>query len=293
MSRVVMPQRAGLKPTPTGDRSSVSIVRRPPTISPLLLLLTSLIGLGAFCYPFFVPLSRTEENAAHASDAPLIFILLIGLCLVLLLADLETRRLDARQVALLGVLVATNAVLRPIPGPSGFSALFVLPILCGYVFGGGFGFMLGALSMLVSALFTAGVGPWLPFEMYTLGWAGLSGAWLPGLLARGGANLERWGLALWAALVGLAYGALMNLWFWPFVAPAAAPDPAQAWDPAAGLAGLLTHYLAFYLATSFPVDVVRGLGNALLLGLLALPLLKLLRRFHERFTFTVAEPAGS
>jgi energy-coupling factor transport system substrate-specific component len=56
---------------------------------------------------------------------------------------------------------------------------------------------------------------------------------------------------------------------------------------------LLTHYLAFYLATSFPVDVVRGLGNALLLGLLALPLLKLLRRFHERFTFTVVEPAGS
>jgi energy-coupling factor transport system substrate-specific component len=267
--------------------------RRPATISPLLLVLTSVIGLGAFCYPFFVPLSRTEENSAHAADAPLIFILLIGLCLVLLLADLETRRLDARQVALLGVLVATNAVLRPIPGPSGFSALFVLPILCGYVVGGGFGFLLGALSMLVSALFTAGVGPWLPFEMYTLGWAGLSGAWLPSLLRRRSPILERWGLALWGALVGLLYGGLMNLWFWPFVAPEAAPDPSQAWDPAAGVAGLLSHYLAFYLATSLPVDVVRGLGNALLLRLLALPLLKLLRRFHERFTFTVVEPAGS
>ena len=293
MSRAVMPHRAGFKPAPTEDEASVTSARRPATISPLLLLLTSLIGLGAFGYPFFVPLSRGEENSAHAADAPLIFILLIGLCLVLLLADLETRRLDARQVALLGVLVATNAVLRPIPGPSGFSALFVLPILCGYVFGGGFGFLLGALSMLVSALFTAGVGPWLPFEMYTLGWAGLSGAWLPGLLARGGPILERWGLALWGALVGILYGGLMNLWFWPFVAPEAAPDPAQAWDPAAGLAGLVSHYLAFYLATSFPVDVVRGVGNALLLGLPALPLLKLLRRFHERFTFTVVEPAGS
>jgi energy-coupling factor transport system substrate-specific component len=293
MSRAVVPRRAGLKPAPTEGRAGETTVRRPPTISPLLLVLTSLIGLGAFCYPFFVPLARTEENSAHAADAPLIFILLIGLCLVLLLADLETRRLDARQVALLGVLVATNAVLRPIPGPSGFSALFVLPILCGYVFGGGFGFLLGALSMLVSALFTAGVGPWLPFEMFTLGWAGLSGAWLPGLLARGGPILERWGLALWGAGVGMAYGAMMNLWFWPFVAPDAAADPAQAWDPAAGLAGLLSHYLAFYLATSFAVDVVRGLGNALLLGLLALPLLKLLRRFHERFTFTVVKPAGA
>ncbi len=292
MSRVVMPRRAGLKPAPTEAGVAGAASARPATISPLLLLITSLIGLGAFGYPFFVPLSRTGEDAAHAADAPLIFILLIGLCLVLLLADLETRRLDARQVALLGVLVATNAVLRPIPGPSGFSALFVLPILCGYVFGGGFGFLLGALSMLVSALFTAGVGPWLPFEMFTLGWTGLSASWLPGLLRRGGAGLERWGLALWGAGVGLAYGAIMNLWFWPFVAPAAAADPAQAWDPAAGLAGLLTHDLAFYLATSFPVDVVRGLGNALLLGLLALPLLKLLRRFHDRFTFTVAEPAG-
>jgi energy-coupling factor transport system substrate-specific component len=282
-----------LKPAPTEDEASKTAARRPATISPLLLVLTSVIGLGAFCYPFFVPLSRTEENSAHAADAPLIFILLIGLCLVLLLADLETRRLDARQVALLGVLVATNAVLRPIPGPSGFSALFVLPILCGYVFGGGFGFLLGALSMLVSALFTAGVGPWLPFEMYTLGWAGLSGAWLPSLLRRRSPILERWGLALWGALVGLLYGGLMNLWFWPFVAPEAAPDPSQAWDPTAGVAGLLSHYLAFYLATSLPVDVVRGLGNALLLGLLALPLLKLLRRFHERFTFTVVEPAGS
>ena len=49
----------------------------------------------------------------------------------------------------------------------------------------------------------------------------------------------------------------------------------------------------FIVATSLPADVVRGVGNGALLLLLALPLLKLFRRFHERFTFTVVEPAGS
>jgi energy-coupling factor transport system substrate-specific component len=255
------------------------------TISPWLLLLTSLIGLVAFLYPFFVPAGNAEETAAHAGDAPLVFVGLIGLCVVVLLADLETHRLDARQVALLGILVATNAALRPIPGPSGFSALFVLPILAGYAFGGGFGFLLGALSMFVSALFTAGVGPWLPFEMYALGWVGLSaGAWAR-ILPRLGAQGERIGLAAWGFLLGLLYGALMNLWFWPFAAPATAADPATAFDPAAGLAGSLARYAAFYIATSLPTDLVRGLGNAALLALLTPPLLRLLRRFKTKFTF--------
>ncbi|HMA35249.1 MAG TPA: ECF transporter S component [Chloroflexia bacterium] len=262
-----------------------------PGISPLLLLLTSLIGLGAFLYPFFLPPSRTGEPGAHGGDAPLVLVLLVGLCLVVLLADLETRRLDARQIALLGVLVATNAAVRPIPGPGGFSALFVLPILCGYVFGGGFGFLLGALSMLVSAFFTAGIGPWLPFEMYSLGWVGLSAGGLAAPLARLGRRGERPILAAWGLLMGLVYGAVMNLYFWPFVAPETA-DPATAWDPAAGPLGALVHYAAFYLTTSLPFDVVRGLGNLLLLALLAAPLLKLLRRFQERFTFTVVTLEG-
>jgi energy-coupling factor transport system substrate-specific component len=231
-----------------------------------------------------VPAAAGPEEAAHATDAPLILILLVGLCLLVLLADLETRRLDARQVALLGVLVATNAALRPLPGPSGFSALFVLPILGGYVFGGGFGFLLGALSMLVSAFLTAGVGPWLPFEMYALGWAGLSGAWLPQTLVRRHPTLERAVLVGWGVLVGLLYGAVTNLWFWPFASGAGDPT---AWDPNAGVGGTFTRYLAFYVATSLPTDLIRGLGNGILLALLALPLLKLFRRFHERFTFVV------
>src|SRR4051812_9479926 len=104
--------------------------------------------------------------------------------------------------------------------------------------------------------------------MYALGWVGLSaGAWarvLPHLGPRG----ERFGLAAWGFVIGLLYGALMNLWFWPFTAPATAADPATAFDPAAGLTGSLARYAAFYAATSLPTDLVRGLGNAALLALL-------------------------
>jgi energy-coupling factor transport system substrate-specific component len=265
-------------------RNPKSKIQNPHSPSPWLLGLTSVVGAVAFLYPFFVPPPAAGEEAAHGADAPLIMVLLVGLCLLVLLADLETHRLDARQVALLGMLVATNALARPLPGPSGFSALFVLPILGGYVFGGGFGFLLGALSLLVSAFLTAGVGPWLPFEMYALGWAGLSAAWLPQALARRHPGGERALLAGWGCLVGVLYGALTNLWFWPFATGAGDPT---AFDPATGPGGTLLHYLAFYVATSLPTDLVRGLGNGLLLALLAAPLLKLFRRFHERFTFIV------
>ena len=35
-------------------------------------------------------------------------------------------------------------------------------------------FLLGVLTLLVSAILTGGVGPWLPYQMFTAGWVGLS-----------------------------------------------------------------------------------------------------------------------
>src|SRR5438874_2953 len=96
---------------------------KPPLFSPWLLALTSAIGVVAFLYPFFLPPNPVGEEKGHAGDAPLLVVTLVGLCVLVLLADLETRRLDAKQIALLGMLIATNVVLRPIQGPGGFSYL--------------------------------------------------------------------------------------------------------------------------------------------------------------------------
>jgi energy-coupling factor transport system substrate-specific component len=127
------------------SRFTFPVSRTAPTISPWLLALTSAVGVGAYLYPFFLPPSGAGETGAHVGDAPLLLVVLVGLCVVVLLADLETRRLDAKQIALLSMLVATNAVLRPFQGLGGLSPIYVLPILAGYVYGAGFGFLLGAL----------------------------------------------------------------------------------------------------------------------------------------------------
>ena len=274
-------------------RAAAAPARRAPAVSPWLLALTSAVGVAAFLYPFLLPPNAVGEAGAHGTDAPLLLGGLVGLCVLVLLADLETRALDAKQIALLGILIATNAVLRPMQALGGFSPIYILPILVGYVFGAHAGFLLGALSVLVSALITGGVGPWLPFQMFGLGWLGLASAALAGpgrALARRGVS-ERWTLAVWGGVAGLAFGALLNLYFWPFVAPAQMADPAQAWDPAHGVLGALQSYAAFYLVSSFWYDLLRAAGNFALLLVLAPPVLKLLRRFQARFLFTVVEGA--
>jgi len=249
-----------------------------------ILALVSLIGVAAFLYPFFQPLPQTEVgmgSVAHAQDAPLMFILLIVLSLGTLLNNLiGGAGLNAKMTAVLGVLCAINAVLRAVPGPSGFSAMFVLPILTGYCYGPTFGFLLGALSLAVSALLGAGVGPWMPYQMLALGWVGLTSGWLPRLPKL---SLEVAMLCVWGVFWGLLFGFVMNIWFWPFVF-----DVTQAgmyWQPGIGPLETLKRYMVFYVLTSLWWDAARAGGNFLLLALFGAPILKLLRRFGKRFAF--------
>ncbi|MBN1140021.1 MAG: ECF transporter S component [Anaerolineae bacterium] len=225
-------------------------------------------------------------SAAHVQDALLIFIVLIVLSLGAVMGNMAgSGGLNAKVIATLGVLTAINAVLRALPGPTGFSAMFALPILCGYCFGSTFGFLLGALSLAVSALIGAGIGPWMPYQMFALGWVGLLSAWLPKLHRH--PKLEVAMLAGWGLVVGLAFGLVMNLWFWPFVF-----DAGQAglyWEPGIGPWQTLQRYWAFYVVTSLWWDLGRASGNALLIGLFGLPILRLLRRFGRRFTFLVSQ----
>ena len=214
-------------------------------------------------------------GGSHSADAPLIFLLVTGLCLVAIVADLETRAIDSKMVALLGVLVATNSLLRPLQGPGGFSAFYILPILCGYVFGGLFGFLLGALSVLVSAIFTGGVGPWMPFQMLAIGWVGLLSSALPQrwMTSLRNGKAEKWLLAAWGAIIGIIFGLIINLWSWPYIAATTSGLPTdQTWQPGAGLPDALHRYAAFYLATSLPWDLWTGAGNALLLLFLGPPI---------------------
>jgi len=259
-------------------------------VNAALLVLVSLIGIAAFLYPFFQPSAQegtTPGAVAHSQDALLMFVALIILSLGAVVGNMvgSDGGLNAKMVAALGVLTAVNAVLRAVPGPVGFSAMFALPILSGYCYGATFGYLLGTLSMAVSALLGAGIGPWLPYQMFTIGWVGLTSGWLPKI--RGRPRLEVAVLAAWGLLWGVAFGFVMNVWFWPFVF-----DPTQAgmyWQPGTGPLEAFKRYLVFYAVTSSWWDVGRAAGNVLLIALFGMPILRLLRRFGRRFTFVLRE----
>lgn len=255
-------------------------------------LLSSAVGLAAFLYPFLAPsLATGGVWGAHASDAALVTSGLVALALVALVVDAQGQVLGAKTVTTLGVLVALTSVLRffalTLPGLGGISPVFAPILLAGYVFGARFGFLLGAFSLLVSALITGGVGPWLPYQMYAAGWAGMTAGWLGSLLRRvERPRLEIAALGLFGFGWGIAFGVIMNVYFWPF---AAGPSE-QSWAPGTSIADTIARYAVFYVATSLWWDLARAVGNVVLILLLGVPMLRALTRFRRRFYVELDRP---
>lgn len=252
-------------------------------LSLLLLALICLLGWAALLGPFFLAAAPGAESGGHSADAPLVFALLAVGLLALLAAESSAGQLNARATATLATMTAINAVLRLPAGPGDSPTFFFLIILAGYVFGGRFGFLLGGLSLFVSALLTAGIGPWVPFQMLSLGWLGLLAGGLPALRWLLRIDEGGWGevalLAAFGWISGFLFGATMNLTFWPFLALGSQ----IGWEPGLGLTETLRRYWAFYLTTSLAWDATRALGNVIFLSLFSRPLLRVLRRFKARF----------
>jgi energy-coupling factor transport system substrate-specific component len=237
----------------------------------------TLIGIVSFMWPFFAP--SDSFVMAHSTDAPLIFAVIIPLLLIVVLAQLSDGGMDSKSVALLGVLAAVIAALRPLgAGLGGIEPIWVILILAGRALGPGFGFVLGALSLFVSALFTGGVGPWLPFQMLAAAWVGLGA----GLLPRASGRKEILLLCGYAIGATIAFGFVLNLWFWPF----SLNLPEQiAFVPGAGLSENLIAWMRFNIATSLGFDLPRALLTTLLIVIAGRPILFLLRRASRKAAF--------
>jgi energy-coupling factor transport system substrate-specific component len=270
------PPPAGSGPTPATPvgRTRAQLALGPRSVTALALV--SVIGLVAFTWPL---LARPDSALAHATDAPLLFALLLPLLLAVVLTQLAEGGMDAKTVAMLGVLAAVGAALRPLgTGVAGFEPVFFLLVLAGRAYGPGFGFVLGAVTLFASALLTAGVGPWLPFQMLGAAWVG-AGA---GLLPRAGGRRELALLAVYAAVAGLLYGLALNLSFWPFVVGDASTIAFVAGDPVLDNLG---RFLAFTLVTSLGFDVPRAIVTATLVVVTGGPILRALRRAGRRAAF--------
>ncbi|WP_310728124.1 ECF transporter S component [Streptomyces sp. N2A] len=256
------------------------------------LVLVSATGVMAFGWPL---LADSASGLAHSKDAPWLFAALLPMLLAVVMATIADNGLDAKAIAMLGVLAAAGAALRPLgAGTAGVEPMFFLMVLAGRVLGPGFGFVLGSVAMFASALLTGGVGPWMPFQMLTMGWVSMGAGLLPGAMGvppvrakprargrlRGRGELAL--LAAYGAVSAVLYGLIMNLQGWPYLAGMASGISFVPGDP---LDQNLARYVAYCLATSLGWDLPRALVTVVLTGTLGGPVLKALRRATRRAAF--------
>lgn len=244
-------------------------------------LLVVVIGAAAFLYPFWLP-RTASTNAAHAGDAPLLAAVVGALAVAAVTLEGRRTTMNGATIALLGMLSATAGLMKLLDLPGGGSGLFFLIVLAGAAFGPRFGLLLGLTAFVVSAVLSSGVGPWLPFQMLALAWMG-AGA---GFLGRATRRMGPWGevvaLAAYGWIWGFVYGAILNLWFWPFQRAAPGTDAALSWAPGMSVGETLHHYWSFYVATSFGWDAAGALANAVIILIVGRPLMRTLRRYANR-----------
>ena len=248
-----------------------------------LLVVANIAGAFAFLWPFVAPLALNGARVEALGAGPILVVLLVCVGSLLFL-ELGRGALGPKTVALIGVLGAAMVALR-LPGfIAGFSAMFIVVLLGGNAFGPSFGFTLGAVGTFASGIFVGGLGPWLPFQMAAVGWVGLGAGFLP----QHGWPIRIAALATYGFVIGFAFGAVMNLWSWPYIAGSAE----VGWDPRAGAMANLRSYGTYYVATSFAWDAFRAVGNAALVIVLGRPLLKTLDRAARRMSLDIGRPAA-
>jgi len=185
---------------------------------------------------------------------------IIMLVLVGVFISFEEGRATAYEVAIIAMLSAASIALRfafaalPQVQPSTFIIL-----AAGVVYGSRAGFMVGALTPLVSNFFL-GHGLWTPFQMFAWGAAGASA----GLVARAWPDISRNGLIVLGIMWGFLFGWITNLSQLFFVPP--------TWQ------SVITIY-----ALSFWFEMAHAIANAVIAWVFAVEVLWVLRRYRRRF----------
>lgn len=201
----------------------------------------------------------------RAASPSVVALLTSGLAVAVVLVFavfFESSSLQARELAVIALLGTVSALLRiPFAAIPSLQPSTYIVICSGYVFGPVAGFMIGALTALVSNFFL-GHGPWTLFQM--VGW-GLAGASAP-LLRRLGMKTPVF--VIFGVAWGILFGLIANVWTWvAFVYPLTVRTFMVTW------------------ANSIWFDVIHAAGNGLFLALLGVKTVRVLERYHRRFNW--------
>ena len=270
-----MSSSTGARPIARRDEMGAPALRLSPR-SILMLVVSGVMCLLVFGWPLIL----TPGAALTTNElAPMLLVLVVPLLLAVVAAEITGDQADVKALALLGVMSAVVAAVRPLgAGTAGIETVFLPIILSGRAFGPGFGFVLGNTGLFASALITAGVGPWLPYQMLAAGMLGL----LSGLLPQVRGWLEVVMLMVFASLLSFLYGWMMDFSFWPFNVGLGSQI---SYDPALGAKENLHRFVLFNAATSMGWNAGRAITTAVLLLILGKPLLRILRRASRRASF--------
>lgn len=256
-------------PLPATTRARPRI-RLPRPAELAVLAAANLLALGAFCWPLLA--AAFPEDAAAALPYAALAIAPVAAVAVVLSLDGSVR--SAHTVALLGVLAAVGTAVRVAStGVGGVEAVFILLILAGRAFGPRFGLLLGAATIALSSALWGGVGPWTPFQVFACAWVGAGAGLLPRRV-RGKAEL--WMLAGYGVVASYVFGALMNLWFWPF---AVGTGTGISYVPGAPLETNLASFVLYSLVTSTAGwDTLRAVTTVIGIAVVGRAILAALRR---------------
>jgi len=269
----------------------LSTVKGQAKQSPLVLMIFLGVGLS-ICFVLLPSLNALVNWALMATVLAIVVILAFFF-------SFESIAQSSKEIALISMLATMSAVLRiPFGAIPGFQPCTFLIICSGYVFGPVSGFMVGAMTPLISNFFL-GQGPWTLYQMLAWGLIGCGAGYLGRFMRRstpeyviavnqspecseGTAEqsrgvqgsfreaipLTRKWLVSFGVISAFIFGLIMNIYFWLY------------------FAGPLTlSTLLFAELSSFWFDVSHAVGNALFLGLFGTRTIAIMERYKKRFTW--------
>jgi len=226
----------------------------------IVLLLVFIAAAGFAISSLFFPSLNALVNWG------LIAIVLAVLVTVAFFFKFESVALGSKEIALVAMLATISAVLRiPFAAIPSLQPCTFLIICCGYVFGPIAGFMVGAMTPLISNFFL-GQGPWTLYQMLAWGLIGYGA----GYLAR--FNLDRKGFIIVGVVCGFLFGLITNIYFWLYFAYP-----------------LTFGTLVFVQLSSLWFDVSHAAGNAIFLGLFSTRTVSILERYKKRFSWVYSQ----